>query len=322
MRDLRLLSIAALPFVLAAASVSAQTYPVKPIRLVVPFGAGSTADIIGRVMAASLTKDLNQQVVVENKPGAGGTIGGAEVARAAPDGYTLVIGTVASHGVGPLTMKDVPYDPVKNFQAISLIANVPNLVAVHPSVPARTPAELVAFLKQNPGFTFTSAGPGTTAHLAGEFFGQKLDLKLVHVPYKAVGQAMTDVIGGQVKMIFYQLAGLKAHVDSGAVRPIAATSATRIPALPDMPTVAETLIPGFDFAPWFGLMAPVGTPRPIVDRLHGLVVKAVESAEMKKQFDAQGMESALKGPDEFQAFMRVDFERWRDVLQKAGMRPQ
>ncbi|MFM9883468.1 MAG: Bug family tripartite tricarboxylate transporter substrate binding protein [Burkholderiales bacterium] len=307
---------------LGCTSALAQTYPVKPIRLIVPFGAGSTTDIIGRVIGASLTKDLGQQVVVENKPGAGGTIGGADAARGAPDGYTLVIGTVASHGIGPLTMKDVSYDAVKNFQAITLIANVPNMIAVHPSVPAKTPAELVEFLKSNPGFTFTSAGPGTTAHLAGEFFGERLGLKLTHVPYKAVGQAITDVIGGQVKMIVYQLAGLKAHVDAGTVRPIAATSVTRIPALPNLPTVAETLIAGFDFAPWFGLMAPAGTPRPIVDRLHTLVVTAVQSAEMKKQFDAQGMEPVLKGPDEFQAFMRTDYERWRVILEKAGMRPQ
>ncbi len=307
---------------LSCTSAFAQTYPTKPIRLIVPFGAGSTADIIGRVLGASLTKDLGQQVVVENKPGAGGTIGGAEAARGAPDGYTLVIGTVASHGIGPLTMKDVSYDAIKNFQAITLIANVPNMIAVHPSVPVKTPAELVAFIKDNPGFTFTSAGPGTTAHLAGEFFGERLGLKLTHIPYKAVGQAMTDVIGGQVKMIVYQLAGLKAHVDAGTVRPIAATSITRIPALPNLPTVAETVIPGFDFAPWFGFMAPAGTPRPIVDRLHALVVAAVQSPEMKKQFDAQGVEPVLKGPDEFQAFMRTDYDRWRAILEKAGMRPQ
>ncbi len=307
---------------LSCTSAFAQTYPTKPIRLIVPFGAGSTADIIGRVLGASLTKDLGQQVVVENKPGAGGTIGGAEAARGAPDGYTLVIGTVASHGIGPLTMKDVSYDAIKNFQAITLIANVPNMIAVHPSVPVKTPAELVAFIKDNPGFTFTSAGPGTTAHLAGEFFGERLGLKLTHIPYKAVGQAMTDVIGGQVKMIVYQLAGLKAHVDAGTVRPIAATSLTRIPALPNLPTVAETVIPGFDFAPWFGFMAPAGTPRPIVDRLHALVVAAVQSPEMKKQFDAQGVEPVLKGPDEFQAFMRTDYDRWRAILEMAGMRPQ
>jgi tripartite-type tricarboxylate transporter receptor subunit TctC len=307
---------------LAASGVMAQSYPNKPVRLIVPFGAGSTADIIGRLLAASLTKDLGQQFVVENKPGAGGTIGGAEAARGAPDGYTLVIGTVASHGTGPLMMKDVPYDAVKNFQAITLIANVPSLIAVHPSVPVRTPAELVEFLKANPGFTFTSAGPGTTAHLAGEFFGERLGLKLTHVPYKAVGQAITDVVGGQVKMVVYQLAGLKGHVDAGALRAIAATSLARIPALPNVPTVAETVLPGFDFAPWFGFMAPAGTPRAIVDRLHGAVVSAVQSTEMKKQFDAQGVEPVLKGPDEFQAFMRTDYERWREILQKAGMRPQ
>ncbi len=313
----RRLSAIVLAFCCSGAAL-AQTWPARPIRIIVPFGAGTTADIIARVIGVNLSKELGQQVIVDDKPGAGGTIGGAEAARAAPDGYTLVLGTVASHGVGPLTMQNVTYDPVKNFQAITLIANVPSLIAVHNSVPAKTPQELVAFLKANPGYNFTSAGPGTTAHLAGESFGKKLGLNLVHVPYKAAGQGITDTVSGQIKMIVYQYGSLKPHIDSGSLRAIAAVSAQRIPALPNTPTVAESFIPGFDFAPWFGLMAPAGTPRAIVDRIHGLVVKTIESPEMKKQFEAQGMEPVGMGPDKFQEFMRVDLERWKEVIAATG----
>ena len=312
---------AALVGLLVAFSASGQAYPSKPIRLVIPFGAGSTADIIGRLVGEGLSRDLGQQVVVDNKPGAGGTIGAADVARAAPDGYSLVLGTVASHGVGPLTMQNVTYDPVKHFQPITLIANVPSIIAVHASVPVQTLDELVAFLKANPGYHFTSAGPGTTAHLAGESFAQKLGLKLEHVPYKAAGQAIADTVAGTVKMIVYQYASLKSHIEAGVLRPIAAVSAERIPALPNVPTVAEALVPGFDFSPWFGIMAPAGTPRHIVDTLHGAVLKAIESEGMKNQFRAQGMHPVGLGPDAFHDFMRRDLERWKDVIARSGLKP-
>jgi tripartite-type tricarboxylate transporter receptor subunit TctC len=303
-------------------SAFAQDYPSKPIRLVVPFGAGSTSDIIARTIGASLSKDFGQQVVIENKPGAGGTIGAAEVARAAPDGYTLVLGTVASHGTGVLMMQNVNFDPVKDFQAITLIANAPSMIVVHPSVPVKTPQELVAWLKASPGTNFTSAGPGTTAHLAGEFFAARTGVKMAHVPYKAVGQAITDVVAGQVKVMVYQLAGLKGHIDAGALRPIAAVSARRIAALPNLPTVSETLVPDFDFAPWFGIMAPAGTPRPIIQRLHQAVVKSMDTPLLKKQLDAQGLEAVGMEPDRFAAFMKSDLERWREVIKASGVKAQ
>ena len=300
----------------------AQDYPSKPVRLVVPFGAGSTSDIIARTIGASLSKDFGQQVVIENKPGAGGTIGAAEVARAAPDGYTLVLGTVASHGTGVLMMQNVNFDPVKDFQAITLIANAPSMIVVHPSVPVKTPQELVAWLRASPGTNFTSAGPGTTAHLAGEFFAARTGVKMAHVPYKAVGQAITDVVAGQVKVMVYQLAGLKGHIDAGALRPIAAVSARRIAALPNLPTVSETLVPDFDFAPWFGIMAPAGTPRPIIQRLHQAVVKSMDTPLLKKQLDAQGLEAVGMEPDRFAAFMKSDLERWREVIKASGVKAQ
>ena len=303
-------------------SAFAQDYPSKPVRLVVPFGAGSTSDIIARTIGASLSKDFGQQVVIENKPGAGGTIGAADVARAAPDGYTLVLGTVASHGTGVLMMQNVAFDPVKDFQAITLIANAPSMIVVHPSVPVKTPHELVAYLKANPGTNFTSAGPGTTAHLAGEFFAARTGVKMAHVPYKAVGQAITDVVAGQVKVMVYQLAGLKGHIDAGALRPIAAVSARRIAALPNLPTVSETLVPNFDFAPWFGIMAPAGTPRPVIHKLHQAIVRSMDTPQLKKQLDAQGLEAVGMEPDRFAAFMKTDLERWREVIKASGVKAQ
>jgi tripartite-type tricarboxylate transporter receptor subunit TctC len=313
-------ALAALAILLVPMAASAQPWPSKPIRLIVPFGAGSTADIIARTMGASLSKELGQQVVVENKPGAGGTIGAAEAARAPADGHTLVLGTVASHGTGVIMMQNVSFDPVKDFQPITLIANAPSMIVVHPSLPARTPAELVAYLKSNPGTSFTSAGPGTTAHLAGESFAAKAGVKMAHVPYKAVGQAITDVVAGQVKVMVYQLAGLKGHIDAGSLRPIAAVSAKRIAALPNVPTIAETIAPGFDFAPWFGIMAPAGTPRPVVQRLHQTIVKSLDTPELKKQLDAQGLEAVGMEPDRFAEFMKADLERWREVIAASGVK--
>jgi tripartite-type tricarboxylate transporter receptor subunit TctC len=315
-------AVAALTLALGPFAAYAQAYPTKPIRLVVPFGAGSTADIIARQIGASMSKELGQQAVVENKPGAGGTIGAADVARSAPDGYTLVLGTVASHGTGALMMANVSFDPVKDFQAITLIANAPSIMVVHNSVAVRTPAELVDYLKKNPGTNFTSSGPGTTAHLAGESFAMKTGTKLVHVPYKAVGQAIADTVAGQVKMMVYQVPSLKPHIDSGTLRAIAVVGEKRVAALPNVPTVAETLIPGFEFTPWFGMMAPAGTPRPIVQRLHGAILKSMETPEMKKQLDAQGLEAVGMGPDPFSDFIKTDIQRWREVITASGVKAQ
>ena len=231
-----------------------------------------------------------------------------------------MLGTVASQGTGFIMMQNVSFDPVRDFQPITLIANAPSMIVVHPSLPAKTPAELVAYLKANPGTSFTSAGPGTTAHLAGESFAARAGVKMAHVPYKAVGQAITDVVAGQVKVMVYQLAGLKGHIDAGSLRPIAAVSAKRIAALPDVPTIAETIAPGFDFAPWFGIMAPAGTPQPVVQRLHQLIVKSLDTPELKKQLDAQGLEAVGMEPARFAEFMKADLQRWREVIAASGVK--
>jgi len=300
----------------------AQTWPTRPIRLIVPFGAGSTADIVARLTGAQLSRELGQQVAVENRPGAAGTIGGAEAARAAPDGHTLVLGTVASHGTGTLMMANVPYDPVRDFQAITLITNAPGLIAVHATLPVKSLKELVALARRDPTLNYTSAGTGTTTHLSGEFIWARAGIKLTHVPYKAQGQAITDFVGGHMPIMIYAIPALRPHIESGKLRPIAVTSVKRVPSLPDVPTVAEAMIPGFDFTAWFGIMAPAGTPRPIVDRVHGIVLTAMETPELKAQFKAQGLEPVGMGPDGFQAFMKADLQRWREVIAHTGTKAQ
>jgi len=297
-------------------------WPSKPIRLIVPFGAGSTADIIARLVGATLTKDFGQQVTVENRPGAAGTIGGAEAARAAPDGHTLVLGTVASHGTGTLMMANVSYDPIKDFQPITLITNAPGLIAVHSSLPAKTLKDLVELARRDPNLNYTSSGTGTTTHLAGEFIWARNGVKVTHVPFKAAGQAITDFVGGHIPIMIYGIPALRPFVDSGKIRPIAVTSVKRVPSLPNVPTVGEVMIPGFDFTAWFGIMAPAGTPRTIVDRIHKSILAAMETPELKQQFTAQGLEPVGLGPDDFQAFMRVDLVRWREVIAKTGTKAE
>ncbi len=306
----------------AAASAAAQSWPTKPIRLIVPFGPGSTADIIARTIAPSFTRDFGQQVTIENRPGAAGTIGGAEAARAAPDGHTLVLGTVASHGIGTIMMANVPFDPVRDFQPITLITNAPNLIAVHASLPVKTLPELVALARKDPSLNYTSSGTATTTHLAGEAIWARSGVKVTHVPYKSVNQAITDFIGGHIPIMVYAIPALRPFIDSGKVRPLAVTSLRRVPSLKDVPTVAETMIPGFDSTAWFGIMAPAGTPRAIIDRLHKSVLGAMDTPELRQQFAAQGLEPVGMGPDEFAAFIKADLLRWREVIAKTGVKAE
>jgi tripartite-type tricarboxylate transporter receptor subunit TctC len=306
----------------ATRDAAAQAWPARPIRLIVPFGAGSTADIVARLVGARLSKDLGEGVLVENRPGAAGTIGGAEAARATPDGHTLVLGTVASHGTGTLMMANVPYDPVRDFQAITLITNAPGLIAAHASLPVKTVTELVALARRDPTMNYTSAGTGTTTHLSGEFLFSRAGAKITHVSYKEQGRAINDFVGGHLPVMIYAIPALRPYIDSGRIRPLAVTSIRRVPSLPAVPTVAESMIPGFDFTAWFGIMAPAGTPRPIVDRVHRIIIGAMENAELKQQFAAQGLEPVGMGPDELQAFMKVDLQRWRDVISSTGIKGQ
>ena len=295
----------------------AQAYPSQPIQFIVPFGAGTTADIIARLLGESMAGDLGRPVVVENRPGAGGTIGAAAAARAKNDGHTLVLGTIASHGIGTIMFPKVTYDPVKDFEPIALIANVPNMLVVNRSVPVTNAAEFVTYAKKTGSLDFTSPGTGTTAQLAGELMRLQLGVPLRHIPYKSGSQALTDVIAGVVPVMIWQVSPLKPHIASGAVKPIAALSAARIASYPDVPTLAETLLPGFDSNAWFGVLAPAGTPTPIVDRLYSSVKTAMATPDVSKQFENLGLERADVGPAAFREVIANDVKKWRPVVEVA-----
>lgn len=305
----------------SAKTANAQQYPTKPVIIIVPFGAGSTADIIARLIGNSVGNDLGQTFVIENKPGAGGTIGAGEVARAPNDGYTLVLGTVASHAVGPLTMQNVSYDPIADFAPITMIADAPAIMVVNPSVPASNLAEFIAYVKQEGNLNYASAGTGTTTHIAGEALKLKAGIKLTHVPYKAVGQAITDVVSGQIKMMIYQVPSVKQFIDVGKLRAIAVTTAKRIPLMPNVPTIAETY-PGFDFSAWFGILAPARTPKPILEQLHNSILKAMSSPEMKKQLEVQGLVASGIGLDQFASLMKAAMPQWKETIEATGTKAQ
>lgn len=308
-------SIGILLFALASWPAGAQTYPSRPITMVVPFGAGTTSDILARSLGDFMSKDLGQPIVIENKPGAGGTIGAEIVAKAKPDGYTLVLGTIASHGISTIMMSNVNYDPIRDFAPILLVANAQNLLVVNKSVPVSTPAEFVAYAKQKGRLDFTSAGVGTTSQLAGELIRIKLGAPLVHVPYRSGSAALTDVIAGVVPAMIWQVTPLQSQIKAGTVKPVAALSATRIATVPMVPTLAETLLPGFDSSAWFGVLAPANTPAGVIDRLHAALASAMNSQTIKERFRNLDLEPANLGPEEFRTLIGRDIEKWRQVLQ-------
>jgi len=316
-RQLVSAALALTTMALVTGGAEAQQYPTKPVRIIVPFGAGSTADVIARLIGNSLGAEFGQSFVIENKPGAGGTIGAAEAARAANDGYTLVLGTVASHAVGPLSMHSVSYDPIADFSPITMIADAPAIMVVHPSVPATNLAEFIEYVKKQGNLNYASAGTGTTTHLAGEALKVKAGISLTHVPYKAVGQAITDIVSGEVKMMFYQVPSVKQFIDAGKLNAIAVTTAKPIALMPKVPTIADTY-PGFDFSAWFGVMAPAGTPKPILEKLHAAILKAMGTPELKKQLEVQGLVASGIGPDQFAALMKESMPRWKETIEAAG----
>ena len=292
-----------------------DVYPSRPIKLVVPFAAGATSDIVARVLADLMGKDLGTFFVVENKPGAGGTIGAEYAAKADPDGYTLVLGTIASHGISTIMMSDVHYDPVKSFSPIMLVAKVPNLLVVNKDVPVSTPAEFIAYAKKTGDLNFTSAGVATTSELAGELMRMEFGAPLSHVPYKSGSAALTDVISGLIPAMIWQAAPLKPQVEAGTIKPIAALSAERISSFPNVPTLSETLLPGFDSSAWFGIFAPAGTPDAIIKRLHDSLAVAMNDEPTRERFRGLALEPESIGPDEFRKLIAEDLEKWRKVLQ-------
>ena len=304
----------------AASGAWAQTYPDRPVKLIVPFAAAGPTDVIARIVADKLSASLGKQFYVENRPGAGGNIGTAAVAQSAPDGHTLL---VASTGlvVNPSLFAKVPYDPVKDFAPISLAAVSPNVLTVHPAVPAQTVKELVAEVKANPGkYSFASPGVGSTPHLSGEIFRASQGLDLPTVQFKGAGPAIQDTIGGHTPVAVTALPPATPHIKDGKLRALFVTSAKRVSALPDVPTVAEAGLAGQEAYTLTGLLAPAGTPKAIVDLLHGEIVKIVALPDVQKRLDELGFQVVANSPAEFAAQIKTELERWAKVIRDAKIK--
>jgi tripartite-type tricarboxylate transporter receptor subunit TctC len=303
-------------------AVQAQTYPGKPIRLVVGFPPGGSNDIVARLIAPKLTQVLGAQVIVDNRPGANATIGTELVAKSPPDGYTLTLGSASPLAISPFTYPNIPYDTLRDFSAITTVASTPEMIALHPSIPARNLNELVALAKAQPGkLNFASSGNGGLPHLAIELFKTLGKVNVAHVPYKGAGPALTDVLGGHVHAIIVDLPVLYPHVKSGKLRGIAVTAEKRAALLPDLPTAPEQGMKGLIAVNWFAIMAPAKTPKPVVDKLYGAITQVATSAEMKEQFKAQGVEAYVQpSPDAFVAFLKQDLARWAKVAKESGAR--
>ena len=315
----RVLNALLLVACLAAGAALAQAYPSKPLRMVVPFPPGGSADILGRSVGQKLGERLGQPVVIDNRPGAGASIGAKAVAEAPADGYTLLLGTVSSHAMSPAT-NTVGYDPVKDFTPIAEIASIPFVVLVHPGVPVKNIAELVALAKSKPGqVTYASAGSGTSNHLAGELLGMAAGIKMLHVPYKGSAPALNDLLGGQVNAMFDLQLTAMPQIKSGKVRALAMTGAKRSALLPELPTVREAGVPGYEVTAWFGFFGPAGVPKPIVDRLNAELNAIMKLPDIRAKFAELGVETESGSAEEFAGFVRSEAGKWAAVIKAAGI---
>ena len=306
---------------LAGPAAQAQGYPAKPVRFIVPLAAGGSVDIAARALAQELSGTLGQQVVVDNRAGGGGNIGAELAARAAPDGYTMVMGSSSNFGVNPSLYRNLPYDAVRDFEPVSMVSFAPNTLVVHPAVPARSVKELVALAKAKPGtLNFGSSGTGGSPHLAGELFKMVTGADVQHIPYKGMGLALADVIAGHIQMSFGTVLALLPHVKTGKVRSLAVTVRKRVPALPEVPTMAEAGYPGIETTAWNGVLFPAKTPPAIVKRMNADIVLVLNRPDVKERFVAQGADASSSTPAEFGQFIRSEIDKWRKVVQAAGLK--
>jgi tripartite-type tricarboxylate transporter receptor subunit TctC len=306
---------------LAAGVAGAQSWPAKPIRWIVPFAPGGTTDILARTISDKLTIALGKPVIVENNPGAGGGVGAVQTAKAAPDGYTIMGGTISTHAINASLYKTLPYDPIKDFTPITLIARVPNLLVVNPDVPAKNVKELIALMKANPSkYTFASSGNGTSQHLSGELFKSMAGVDMQHIPYKGSPAALQDVVSGQVTMTFDNITTAWPLAKAGKLRALAVTTAKRSPIAPDVPTLAEAGLAGYEIGSWQGVFAPAGTPVDVVKRLNTEIVKIINMPDVREKLVGLGAEPVGNTPDEFAALVKSEVVKWAAVVKQSGAR--
>jgi tripartite-type tricarboxylate transporter receptor subunit TctC len=303
-----------------ARRADAQAYPSRVIKMIVPFAPGGPADTMARLAAQQLSTRLGQSVIIDNRGGAGGTIAAKAAAGAEPDGYTLMFGNTATFSVGPAVYTNIGYDPIKNFAPIALFSVSTNLLVTDPKLPVQSVAELIAYAKANPGkVNFGSAGAGTVSHITGEYFARSAGITLMHIPYKGTGPALSDLLGGHIPTAFAPVPATHANVAAGLLRALAVTSTTRSSLLPDVPTMIEAGLPGFDASLYYGLVAPAGTPRPVIDRLNRELRAALASDEVKKQLGLDGTEITPGTPDEYAEFIDKDERKWSGLVKASGV---
>ncbi len=308
-------------FAQSASTSSGQAYPSKPIRLIVPFPVGGGVDGVARIAFARVSESLGQQTVIDNRSGSGGVIAAETAARAAPDGYTLFFGTTATQAITPHYYKKLPYDPLKDFAPINLIAGAGYILVVHPSVPAHSVKEFIALAKAKPGaLNYSSSGNGSVLHLTTEMFRGMAGINIVHVPYKGAAPALTDLLSGQVQLTFNPASVMLPHIRSQRVRALGVTSAKRTPLMPELPTIAESGMPGYEASGWYAVLAPAGTPQPIIARLHRELQNALSERDVKERFAATGVEPIGMTPEQFAAYMREEHVKWGKVVRAAGVK--
>lgn len=306
-----------------ATLASAQEYPVKPIRIIVPFAAGGPNDVLGRIVAQKLGEQFGQQVIIDNRSGAGGSTGTALVSSAAADGYTLLFSGTSSLAINPGLYKKLPYDPIRDFAPVGLAGTAPSLLVTHPSVPAKTVRDLINLAKASPGrLNFASGGVGGAPHLAGELFKSIARVDIVHVPFRGAAPALIALASGEVDMYIGGISAVLPIARDGRVRPIAVTSAKRTPLMPDMPTLIESGVPGYEVGNWYAVVAPAATPKPIIARLNTELVKALAAADVRKRFAELGTDAVSSTPEQLGAYHREELARWSKVIKTAGIQPE
>ncbi len=318
--SVRMLRVVLLGMLMAiSAGAAAQDWPTKPVRLVTPYPPGGTTDILSRLFAQRM--DLGQQIIIEARPGAGGNVGTEQVARATPDGYTLVMGASGPMAINASLFRKLPYDPAKDLTPIVLVASVPLVLVVHPSILVKDVQELITLLKANPDkYTYASAGNGTPQHLSGELFKSMTGTRMAHVPYKGSGPAVNDLVGGQVPIAFESMIAVLPQVQAGRLRALGVTSAKRSPTVPDIPSLAESGVPGYESIAWYGVAGPAGIPKPIVDRINREMRRVLNETEMKARLFAMGSASVHGTPEQFGAFIRSEIQKWARVVKESGAR--